>query len=376
MKVVIAAAGTGGHINPGIAIANKIKEKQPNSEFVFIGTNRGLENDLVPRAGYDLRVIDAHGLERKLTVQNMKNLYATYKSIKEAKGILQEFGPDVVVGTGGYICVPVVLAAKKLGIPVVLHESNAFPGIAVKLFKKKADAILVGFENAKERLKDAKNVIVTGNPIKIKKLNLTEQEKTKIKGELGVSGNKPVVLVFGGSQGARSINRSFIEIIVNKKNKDYQIIWAAGPEQYEKIKEKLDEVNVDIENIKDVKIVPYIYNMEEVMNACDLVVCRSGAMTITEISVTGKPAIFIPFPFATENHQEYNARVLEGVGAAKIILDKDLNSEILSSTITEIIKDPDKLAQMARNAERIAIPNVEDRICEEIMKVVMRKVTG
>ena len=376
MKVVIAAAGTGGHINPGIAIANKIKEKQPNSEFVFIGTNRGLENDLVPRAGYDLRVIDAHGLERKLTVQNMKNLYATYKSIKEAKGILQEFGPDVVVGTGGYICVPVVLAAKKLGIPVVLHESNAFPGIAVKLFKKKADAILVGFENAKERLKDAKNVIVTGNPIKIKKLNLTEQEKTKIKGELGVSGNKPVVLVFGGSQGARSINRSFIEIIVNKKNKDYQIIWAAGPEQYEKIKEKLDEVNVDIENIKDVKIVPYIYNMEEVMNACDLVVCRSGAMTITEISVTGKPAIFIPFPFATENHQEYNARVLEGVGAAKIILDKDLNSEILSSTITEIIKDPDQLAQMAKNAERIAIPNVEDRIYEEIRKVVIKKVTG
>lgn len=376
MKVVIAAAGTGGHINPGIAIANKIKEKQPNSEFVFIGTNRGLENDLVPRAGYDLRVIDAHGLERKLTVQNMKNLYATYKSIKEAKGILQEFGPDVVVGTGGYICVPVVLAAKKLGIPVVLHESNAFPGIAVKLFKKKADAILVGFEDAKERLKDAKNVIVTGNPIKIKKLNLTEQEKTKIKGELGVSGNKPVVLVFGGSQGARSINRSFIEIIVNKKNKDYQIIWAAGPEQYEKIKEKLDEVNVDIENIKDVKIVPYIYNMEEVMNACDLVVCRSGAMTITEISVTGKPAIFIPFPFATENHQEYNARVLEGVGAAKIILDKDLNSEILSSTITEIIKDPDQLARMAKNAERIAIPNVEDRIYEEIRKVVIKKVTG
>ncbi len=375
MKVVIAAAGTGGHINPGIAIANKIKEKQPNSEFIFIGTNRGLENDLVPRAGYDLRVIDAHGLERKLTVQNLKNLYATYKSIKEAKGILQEFGPDVVIGTGGYICVPVVLAAKKLGIPVVLHESNAFPGIAVKLFKKKADAILVGFEDAKKRLKDAKNVIVTGNPIKIKKLNLTEQEKTKIKGELGVSGNKPVVLVFGGSQGARSINRSFIEIIVNKKNKDYQIIWAAGPEQYEKIKEKLDEVNVDIENIKDVKIVPYIYNMEEVMNACDLVVCRSGAMTITEISVTGKPAIFIPFPFATENHQEYNARVLEGVGAAKIILDKDLNSEILSSTITEIIKDPDQLARMAKNAERIAIPNVEDRIYEEIRKVVIKKVT-
>ena len=370
MRVVIAAAGTGGHINPGIAIANKIKEKEPNSQIIFIGTNRGLENDLVPRAGYVLKVIDAHGLERKLTIQNFKNLYATFKSIKEARNILQVFKPDVVIGTGGYICVPVVLAAKKLGIPVVLHESNAFPGIAVKLFKKSADAILVGFVDAKKRLKNAQNVIVTGNPIKLKKLNLTEQEKAGIKKQLGVYGNKPVVLVFGGSQGARSINRSFIEIIVNKKNKDYQIVWAAGPEQYEKIKQSLNEVNEDIDNIENVKIVPYIYNMEEIMNSCDLVVCRSGAMTITEISVTGKPAIFIPFPFATENHQEYNARVLEKVGAAEIILDKDLNSEILSSEITKIISNKDRLAQMARNAEKIAIPNVEDRIYEEIRRVV------
>lgn len=369
MRVVIAAAGTGGHINPGIAIANKIKEKEPNSQIIFIGTNRGLENDLVPRAGYVLKVIDAHGLERKLTVQNLKNLYATFKSIKEARNILQVFKPDVVIGTGGYICVPVVFAAKKLGIPVVLHESNAFPGIAVKLFKKRADAILVGFVDAKKRLKNAQNVIVTGNPIKLKKLNLTEQEKAGIKKQLGVYGNKPVVLVFGGSQGARSINRSFIEIIVNKKNKDYQIVWAAGPEQYEKIKQSLNEVNEDIDNIENVKIVPYIYNMEEIMNSCDLVVCRSGAMTITEISVTGKPAIFIPFPFATENHQEYNARVLEKVGAAEIILDKDLNSELLSSEITKIISNKDRLAQMARNAEKIAIPNVEDRIYEEIRRV-------
>ena len=369
MKAVIAAAGTGGHINPGIAIANKIKEREPKSQIMFIGTNRGLEKDLVPRAGYSLRTIDAHGLERKITVQNLKNLYATYKSINEAKKILKEFNPNVVIGTGGYICVPVVLAAKSLRIPVVLHESNAFPGIAVKLFKKKADAILVGFEDAKKRLKNAKNVIVTGNPIKIRKLNLTEQEKIKIKEQLGIDESKPVVLAFGGSQGASSINRSFIEIIVNKKNKDYQIIWAAGPEQYEKIKESLKEVNVDIENIKDVKILPYIYNMEEVMNTCDLVVCRSGAMTITEISVTEKPAIFIPFPFATENHQEYNARVLEGVGAAEIILDKDLNSEILSNTITKIIRNKTKLKQMSENAKKIAIPNVEERIYEEIKRI-------
>ena len=370
MKVIIAAAGTGGHINPGIAIANKIKEKEPNSKFVFIGTNRGLENDLVPRAGYELKTIDAHGIERKLTVQNVKNLYATYKSIGEAKRILEQFRPDVVIGTGGYICVPVVISAKKLNIPVVLHESNAFPGIAVKLFKKKADKILVGFEDAKNRLENANNVVVTGNPIKIKKLNLSETEKNRIKHELGIKDDKPIVLVFGGSQGAQSINRSFIEIIVNKTNKNYQIVWAAGPNQYDEIKTKLKEVNIDIDNIDNVKIVPYIYNMEEVLNSCDLVVCRSGAMTITEISTVGKPAIFIPFPFATENHQEYNARELERVGAAKIILDKDLNSEVLKNAIEEIINDKNRLEQMGENAKKVAMLNVEEKIYEEIKKVL------
>ena len=373
MRAIIAAAGTGGHINPGIAIANKIKEKEKDSEIIFVGTNRGLENDLVPRAGYELKTINAHGLERKLSLENFKNLFETYKSIGEAKKIIQIFKPDVLIGTGGYICVPTVIAARKLGIPVVLHESNAFPGIAVKLFKKKANKILVGFKDAKERLDNRENVVVTGNPIKLKKQNYTEAQKTKIKQELGLKLDKPVVLVFGGSQGAQSINRSFIEIIVNKKNKNYQIMWAAGPEQYDKIKNKLNEVNIDIDKIENAKIVPYIYNMEEVMNTADLVVCRSGAMTITEISVVGKPAIFIPFPFATENHQEYNARVLEKVGAAKIILDKDLNSEILGNTINRMVKDKDGLKQMGENARKVAMPEVENRIYEEIRSVIKYK---
>ena len=278
-----------------------------------------------------------------------------------------------MIGTGGYICVPTVMAAKKLGVPVVLHESNAFPGIAVKLFKNKADKILVGFKDAKERLDNKDNVIVTGNPIKIKKTEYTESQKEKIKTELGLKLDKPIVLVFGGSQGAQSINRSFIEIIVNKKNKNYQIMWAAGPEQYDKIKEKLNEVNINIEKIENAKIVPYIYNMEEVMNIADLVVCRSGAMTITEVSAVGKPAIFIPFPFATENHQEYNARVLEKVGAAKIILDKDINSELLGNAINKIIRNKEKLEEMGKNAEKVAIKNVEDNIYKEIKELVNDK---
>ena len=370
LKAIIAAAGTGGHINPGIAIANKIKEKEKDSKIIFIGTGRGLEKDLVPRAGYELKTINAYGIERKINLQNFKNLYQTFRSIGEAKKIINEFKPDVVIGTGGYICVPTVMAARKYKVPVILHESNAFPGVAVKLFKKKADKILVGFEDAKKRLDDGKNVVVTGNPVKIKKLNLTENQRTKIIKDLGLKTDKPILLVFGGSQGARSINRSFLEIIVNKKNKNYQIIWATGPEQYEIIKNELNNVNINIDEIENVKIVPYIYNMEEVINACDLVVCRSGAMTITEISVVGKPAIFIPFPFATENHQEYNARVLENVGAAKVILDKDLNSEILARTIDKIINDKNELIKMGNNATKIFIPDVENRIYEEIKKAV------
>lgn len=373
MRAIIAAAGTGGHINPGIAIANKIKEKEPNSEIVFVGTGRGLEKDLVPRAGYELKTIDAHGIERKITVQNLKNLYATFKSISSAKKIMQSFKPDVLIGTGGYICVPTVIAAKKMGIPVVLHESNAFPGVAVKLFKKKADKILVGFEDAKKRLDNRENVVVTGNPIKLKKIDFSLSEKNKIIKETGLKSDKPIVLVFGGSQGAQSINQSLLEIIVNKKNKDYQIMWAAGPEQYKEIKKKLEEVNINIENIDKVKIVPYIYNMEEIMNIADLVVCRSGAMTITEISVVGKPAIFIPFPYATENHQEYNAKVLENVGAARIILNKDLNSEILGNTINEIVNNKILMQEMSKNANKVAMKNVEDKIYNEIKTTINKK---
>ena len=343
MKVIIAAAGTGGHINPALAIANKIKQEEPNSKIVFIGTDRGLENDLVPRAGYELKTIDAYGFNRKISIDNIKKIYKTFKSIKQVKKIIEEVKPDIMIGTGGYICVPVGLAASKESVPIVLHESNAFPGVAIKILSKKANTILLGFEDAKKRIPKAKNVVVVGNPTKVKKLNLTQKQKEDIINKIGLNTNKPILLVFGGSQGAQRINESLINIINEHLNTNYQIIWATGPNQYDEIKSKLKSLNISINNIKDVKILPYIYNMEEVMNCADLVVSRSGAMTITEISVVGKPSIFIPFPYATENHQEYNARVLENVNAAKIILDSKLDEKILNSTINEIINDKSKM---------------------------------
>ena len=366
MKVIIAAAGTGGHINPGIAIANKIKEKEPNSEIIFIGTNRGLENDLVPRAGYELKTIQAYGFNRKVSVDNLKKMYKTFRSIGEAKKIIQEFKPDVMIGTGGYICVPVGMAAKKAQVPIVLHESNAFPGIAIKMLSKKAETILVGFEDAKLRIPNAKKIVVTGTPTKVKHLALSNSQKAQLIGQLGLQDNLPIVLCFGGSQGAQSINDSLIRIIKKHKNTNYQLVWAAGPAQYQQVKEDLKECNMDIEHLDKVKIVPYIYNMEEIMNVVDLVVCRSGAMTITEISNVGKPAIFIPFPFATENHQEYNARVLEKVGAAKIILDKNLTADLLNNMIENLVKDREKLQKMGDNAKNISIQNVEEKIHQEV----------
>ena len=370
MRVIVAAARTGGHINPGLAIANKIKQEEKDSEIMFIGTTEGLENDLVPRAGYELKTIEAYGFNRKLTIDNIRKIIKTLRSKKNAKKILQEFKPDIVIGTGGYICMPVFMAATSLKIPTALHESNAFPGASIKVLSSKVDEVFVGFEDAKARLPKAKKVVVTGTPTKVEHLNLSKEQKNKIKQELGLKDDLPIVLVFGGSQGARSINETMINIIKEHRNTKYQIIWAAGQSQYDIIKEKLEDDGITITNIKNTRIVPYIYNMGEVLNACDLVVARSGAMTITELSKVGKPGIFIPLPYATENHQEYNARVLADQGAGKIILDKDLNVDTLSKAINEMISEPEKLKEMGNIAKQIEVKDVEDKIYEEIKNIV------
>ena len=372
MKIIICAAQTGGHINPGIAIANKIKQENKSANILFIGTPNGIENDLVPRAGYDLKTIEAYGIERKINLKNIQNMFKTLKSYSKAKKIIKNFNPNLVIGTGGFICGPVLLAATRLKIPTIIHESNSYPGIATKLLSGKVNTVLIAFEDARKRLKKAKNIVLTGTPTKVKKINLREEQKEKKLKELGLKTNLPVVLIFGGSQGAKSINRCIIDIIENKANLNYQIIWASGQKQYDVIKQELKSKNIDIEKIENAKILPYIYNMEEIMNLADIIISRSGAMTITEVAKCEKPAIFIPFPFATENHQEYNAKVLKNVGAAEIILDKDLNKETLTRVLNEMLKDKNKLKLMGQNAKKIAIQNVEDRIYEEIKKEVKK----
>lgn len=370
MKVIIAAAGTAGHINPGLAIANKIKEEEKDSKIIFIGTNRGLENDLVPRAGYELKTIEAYGLSKKISIDNIKKMCTTLKATSKARKIIKEFKPDIIVGAGGYICGPVVWAAKKENIPVVLHESNAFPGKAVKYLAKKADTVLISFEEARERIPNAKNIVFTGTPVKIKKQNYSIEEKKKILKEINLDNNLPIVLIFGGSQGAQKINEAIVGIIEDKLNTKYQIIWATGPKQYDIVKNELKQKSIDIENIKNAKILPYIYNMEELMNISNVIVARSGAMTITEISNLGKPSILIPLPNVSQNHQLRNAEVLQKIGAAKIILNDKLEKNILNNEILDIISNPGNMRKMGEKASTKSVENVQEKIYNEIKKLV------
>lgn len=372
MRVIVAAAGTAGHINPGLAIANKIKQEEPDSEIIFIGTTRGLENDLVPRAGYGLKTIEAYGLSKQISIANFKKMWATLMATGKARKIIKEFKPDIIVGAGGYICGPVVWAANKEKIPVILHESNAFPGKAVKMLAPKAETVLISFEEARIRIPNAKNIVCTGTPVKIVKKEYSQEEKKKILTSIGINGNKPIVLVFGGSQGAQKINEAIIGILENKMNKDYQIIWATGPKQFNIIKEELASKNIDINNIENAKILPYIYNMEEIMNVSNIIVARSGAMTITEISNLGKPSILIPLPNVSQDHQLYNAKVLENVGAAKIILNNELNKTNLENEIEKIIKDPQLMHKMEEKAFSKSVTDVQEKIYEEIKKIVRK----
>ena len=229
MKVIISAAGTAGHINPALAIANKIKEEDKDSKILFIGTDYGLENELVTKAGYNLKRIDAYGFSKKITFENFKRIFQTITSIFKMKKIIKEFGADIVIGTGGYICGPTFYAADSLKIPMLLHESNGYPGMAVKMFDGKAK-ILLGFESAKKYLKHKENVVTVGNPTNIRKLELSKEERIRIFKELGLNENIPTIVVTGGSQGAKKLNESILELIKITKNKElgekFQIIFA------------------------------------------------------------------------------------------------------------------------------------------------------
>lgn len=365
MKVIIAAAGTAGHINPGLAIGNIIKNKYPSSDIRFICTRKKLEKDLLNNAGYKFYEIDAYGFSKKLNIENIKKDIKTLKGFKEARKILKEFKPDLVIGMRGYICGSVIYEAHKLKIKTMLHESNAYPGLAIRMLQKYTDTIMVGINDAKNYLKKAKRVVYTGNPTKIKKNNISLNDKEKILKELKLNNKLPIVLVFGGSQGAKKINDTIIDLLKNNLNTNYQIILSTRKNQYDYVIDNLKNYKINNTIIK-----PYIYNMDEVMNISDLIVARSGAMTLTEIALLSKPSILIPLPSSTMNRQEDNARVFEKNNAAKVILNNNLNKDNLNEEINDIIKSKIKLKNMSISAEKLAVYDVQDRIYNEIERLI------
>ena len=356
MNIVLTCATTGGHILPAIAIANLLTKE--NHKVIFIGSKTGLENDLVKNAGYELKQISSGKLLRRITLKNISNMYCAYKGIKETENILKDFKADLVIGTGGYICASVMSAAKKCKIPYIIHESNAFPGLSVKLLAKNAKAVLLGFEEAKDRLKG--NLIYTGTPTTFSKEEYFKLNKEKLKEKYNIKTNK-VITIFGGSQGAKFLNETIINMLSDNIFKDITFILVTGKNNYKEIKEK-----IKINKIKNIKIIDFVYDMKEVYKISDMCITRAGALTINELVITNMPSINIPYPYASENHQLYNAKVLENIGSSKVLEEKDLTKEILKEEIVKIINDNIVLEKMSKNLDKI----YDEKVEEKILKII------
>lgn len=339
---------------------------------MFIGTEKGIENELVTKAGYDIKHIRTGKLYRKITVKNFKSVYDTMAGISDAKKIIKEFKPDIVIGTGGYICGAVMMAAKKMKVPYVLHESNAFPGLAVKMLARNAARVLVGFEDTRARLKERANVVYTGSPAKFTAEKIDSLDKAKCIEDLGltkiVNGRK-IIFVTGGSQGARKFNEVVTNLTLEKKSNKFFVVLCAGIKNYDELNKKLSKVK-DAE--KYIKIERFVFDMDKMYKAADLLITRAGAMTITELALSSKPAILVPFPYAAENHQYYNAKVLENAGAGKILIESQFNEKSLYEDIEQIIGSEDRLKIMSDASRNLQKNDVEQVIYNEIVNVVKR----
>lgn len=364
MRVLFAGGGTGGHINPALSIANYIKQKDDTFEALFIGTKSGLEKKLVPAAGYELKFIDIKGFNRRKLHKNVEVIYKLMKARNDCKTIIQDFKPDVVVCTGGYVSGPVAMAAKKLKVPVVIHEQNVYPGLTVKGAQKYVDYVFVSFDETVNHLKYKDKCIVTGNPIRSEILDSDYKTARKT---LGL-GDEPFVFVFGGSLGAGKINDTMIDVLkrITEDNK-ISLMFGTGDRNFDNVIAQIKENDIKLND--NIKILPYINNMHDVMAAADLVVARAGAITVSEIAALGKPSILIPSPNVVRNHQEQNAREFEAKDAAAVIVETDLTPNVLYDNIMELSQDKDKLKCMSDNVRALAKTDALDIIYDIILKL-------
>ncbi len=361
MKIIISGGGTAGHINPALAIASQFVLEH-KAEVLFIGTEKGLESQLVPKAGWPIQYIKVSGLIRKLTLKNIMVLQQFFTAIKHAKKIIKEFQPDVVIGTGGYVCAPVLFAAHSLKIPTVIHEQNVIPGVTVKLAAPQADCICISFNDTKKYLKEklAAKCILTGNPIRREMLEIDYHAARK---QLNLD-ERPFVVAFGGSLGAARLNEAVTDLLNNEDTSRFQFLLGTGQRYYEDIKAKIKNIN------KAIRIEPYIHQMDVVMAAADVVIGRAGALTVSELCALGKPSILIPSPNVAHDHQTHNAKSLVNAGCALMICDRELTGKTLYRSICEIIENPQQTAMMAAKAKKAGITDGAKRICDAALALL------
>ena len=367
MNVIFTCGGTGGHINPAIAVANILKERQPDVKILFIGAQGHMEEKLVPAAGFELVTLPGSGLSRKLNLagikKNINAIKCVITAVGKCKKIIREFGADVIVGTGGYASFPALLAGSQLKVPTIVHEANAVPGLTTKMAAAVADRVLVCFDESVKYYKHPEQVEVVGMPVRKEVLFGNKADARK---ELGITDEKPVVVSAFGSQGAKVMNETMADMMPLEQADGFPFhhIHATGSFGKEWMPKRVKDNGVDYENETMLDIREYIYNMPTMMAAADVIIGRAGSATCNEIAAAGVPCILIPSPNVTNNHQEKNARVLEEAGGAVVILEKDCSPEGMYRQVMDLLADQNRRQQMTAALHSLVKTDSADRICD------------
>ena len=371
MKVIFTCGGTAGHVNPALALAAYLQKKDPQTQVMFVGTPRGIEKKLVAAAGYEYRSVEVSGFLRSLKpdalVHNLKTVKNLIAAPAKAKAILKEFQPDLVVGTGGYASYPIVKCAAQKGIPTAVHESNIVPGLTTKMLENYADRIMVGFEECRAHYQKPEKIVVTGTPVRGAFFDLTRQQARE---KLGLTDERPLLVSFWGSLGASTMNSMMLDFFAKEvaQGQPFHHIHAVGSSGWEKMTAAMAERGLQNGNGLDVR--EYIYDMATVMAAADLVMCRGGASTVSELTALGMPAVMVPSPYVTNNHQEKNARILERHGGAVVVLEPETNGEALYDAASAILGDAAKREAMSRGMAELGIRDATERLYATVMELL------
>ncbi len=365
MRVIVTGGGTGGHIYPALAIADKFKEEDSNTDILYVGNIEGIEKDVVPKSGYPMAMVDARWLDKSNPWQLIKTGARVTKGILEAGRVMRKFKPDVVIGTGGYVCFPVIVAGNRFGAKTFLHEQNAYPGLANRTLERFVNKIFLGFSDAAKYFKDPSKMVEAGNPVRKSFFNL---EKSKARQKLGFPQEDFVVLSFGGSLGAEKINEVAFELMrVMNGHENARMVFGTGKWYYDSIIEKAKEGGISLAG--NIHIKDYIDDMENYLAASDLIISRAGALSVAEMTVCGRASILIPSPNVTGNHQYFNAKAVADRGGAILLEEKDLTAEKLIEEVIYLKNNPEAIERMGRAAKACAPMRALDIIYDEIMRV-------